>query len=317
MEWEIVSKLAAFRQKILYENRFFVSEDPFLVEFQKIIEADIIREEPVMVSELTKGNVLYRARIMDRELADKKDYIAKWMQQYCVDLSMIEKCKICKENEKNGGKCKRASTDKSIEEWKRDAKEQLQGCAISKEHNFKGFGKTGSSLLPKEKCDMVSDMRANPKYIRYLYAASDKYTALLEARSNINSIVSVANIELLEPLRILDITNLGSETDSGELTLLLYQLNESFSTPVTGELKDYLLSQVISEYIKCLDCVPRFDGICFRSSLNPKGKNYTIFSEEKYLPVSSEVYYVNEIGLTAYSITDEKITKIDASNTNM
>lgn len=107
---------------------------------------------------------------------------------------------------------------------------------------------------------MVSDMRANPKYIRYLYAASDKYTALLEARSNINSIVSVVDIELLEPLRILNIKWVGTDVTMNDgLFTLLYILSDVFSTPVSDELKDYLLSQVLSEFIKCLDCKPKFD----------------------------------------------------------
>ncbi len=52
------------------------------------------------------------------------------------------------------------------------------------------------------------------------------------------------------------------------------------------------------------------------SSLNPRGKNYTIFSEESFQPISSEVYYINEIGLTAYGVTEEQDVKIDSDNPN-
>ncbi len=91
-------------------------------------------------------------------------------------------------------------------------------------------------------------------------------------------------------------------------------LNDEFSTPALGGLKDYLTTQIISEFIKCMDCNPKFDGICFRSSLNPKGKNYTLFNEDKYQPISSEVYYIQEIGLTAYGVTNSKNTIINADN---
>ena len=316
MDMEIISKFANFKKSILYENRFFNNDNPFLIELKKHIEQDLERKNPIMITILPKGSTLYRARIMDNDLDDGKNYVSKLMQVYQCELDMAKCCKKCDNFENDNINCIKSS-EKIAEEFRHSAKEAFVNFKFSSEPNFNGFGKCDSSLPPHEKSNLVSDMRANPKYIRYLYAANDKYTALLEARSNINSLVSVANIEIVKPLRIFDITNSSQHIiNDSELSMLFYELNNEFSTPVLGELKDYLTSQVISEFIKSLDCTPKFDGICFNSSLNPKGRNYTIFSEKNFQPVSSEVYYISEIGLTAYGVTEEQIVKIDSNSPN-
>jgi hypothetical protein len=302
MRFEMVTKLSAFKDSVIYDNRFFTAGDPFLIAFKEYIELDLNREFPVMVSTLAKGSILFRARVLDRHLNGDKYMVTKMMEQHGNELNMVDCCDKCNDYMTCGSE---KSSVETAEKFRQSAKEAFLNIAPSLEPNFNGFDKKGSSLPPKDKYYSISDMRANPKYIRYLYAANDKYTALLEARSNINSLVSVANIEVLEPLRILDITNLTQSSIDDDLFDLLYALNDEFSTPVSGELEDYLATQVISEFIKCLDCNPKFDGICFKSSLNPKGKNYTIFSEGKYQPISSEVYYIHEIGLTAYGVTEE------------
>ncbi|MEG0367677.1 MAG: RES family NAD+ phosphorylase [Coprobacillus sp.] len=308
MNFEIVSKFANFKNTILYKNRFFISQHPFLIDFQKHIEKDLEREKPIMIAQLAEGSVLYRARIIDRHIdSSEKFNIAELMRQCSIEYSMIEKCTVCNESSNDKVGCGGSSSE-TAESFRHSAAEKWENLSFSSESNFNGFSSQESSLPPKEKCDIISDMRANPKYIRYLYAANDKYTALLEARAGISSLVSVADIEVISPLRILDITNIKQyKTDDDELFLLLQELNNEFSTPATGELKDYLASQVISEFIKSMDLKPNFDGICFRSSLNAKGKNYTIFSENKFKPVSSDVYYISEVGLTAYGVTENSI----------
>lgn len=313
MSFDIVSKLADFKKSILYENRFFITNHPFLVEFNKLIKKDLESKNPIMISNLREDSILYRARVMDQHLGCRKSLITKMMQQYSLEL---EQAKCCKECDQENTNCVKASTE-TAEKFKSYAKEELYDIALSSEVNFQGFNKCDSSLPPKEKSEIVSDMRANPRYIRYLYAANDKYTALLEARSNINSLVSVADIKISKHLRIFDITNLSECKDkASNLFELLYELNDEFSVPVAGELKDYLTSQVISEFIKNLDCVPKFDGICFKSSLNPRGKNYTLFNEENFQPISSEVYYISEIGLTAHGVTESHGVSINSYNPN-
>lgn len=93
-----------------------------------------------------------------------------------------------------------------------------------------------------------------------MHAGGDKYTALLEVRANRNAIVSVAEIEITESLRILDISGDKVNPYYKEFDLI-FALNEVFSTPVAGELKDYLLSQALTEFVKCYNCEPQFDGL--------------------------------------------------------
>jgi|GEM_PF-6252673 len=46
MDLEIVSQLADLKNSILYGNRFFVSNDPFLLEFEKCIRQDLVSKSP-------------------------------------------------------------------------------------------------------------------------------------------------------------------------------------------------------------------------------------------------------------------------------
>lgn len=318
MNSEIIQKFSHFKSTVLYKNRFFVSDHPFLADFKRFIEQDMRNPKQIMVSILPKGTILYRARIMDSDIEDNwaKVYITQMMNNCGDTNSLIENWDSIEEADECDCDCQKPSID-TAESFRRNAKKKLQECIPSSKPPFNGFDKQGSSIIPKEKSNMVSDMRANPKYIRYLYAANDKYTALLEARSNRNSLVSVANIKMIEPLQILDFTNPDRYLAEYDVFFeLLQELNLEFSTPAHGELKEYLVSQVISEFVKNLNYKPRFDGICFESSLNPQGKNYTLFYEDTFLPVSSEVYYVNEIALTAYGITEAPGVVVDSKSPN-
>lgn len=313
MNLEIIEMLSEFRNKLIYENRYFNTNDRFLNKLSEIINNDLSSSNSVFVTTLQKNQILYRARVI-KDDENKYAYAKEMMKQSGNELISIIDCENCEKA--NQCVCEKPSIE-IAHYFKDTAKLQFKNKPLSSsdELYFNGYGKEDSSKPPASMADYTLDMRANPKYIGYLYAASDKYTAMLETRPNLNSFISVANIEIQETTRIFDMTRLSDLPDNTDERFdLLLELNNVFSTPVKGDLKDYLLSQVISEYIKCYDIVPKFDGICYMSSLNPKGKNYAIFDESKYTPVSSDVYYINEVSLSAYSVTEDNYNKITSDN---
>ena len=76
------------------------------------------------------------------------------------------------------------------------SKDKLNG-----EYPFFGFGKDGSFVAPSE---CTKDMRANYRYIPYLYCATRPYLSVVEVRPRLGARVSVARIRVNERLRLLD-----------------------------------------------------------------------------------------------------------------
>ncbi len=172
---------------------------------------------------------------------------------------------------------------------------------VSKVENkspFFGYGKKDSFIPP---ISSTRDMRANYRYIPYLYCANHPYTALVEVRPRLGSNVSLATISVEEELTLLDFTlsYIPKNMDEAKQNLFA-DLSMLFSKPVTAEddILDYIPTQYISEYVKHLD----YDGIIFRSSLTPElddkdataeefydRYNVVVFNYKKCTPVKSNV----------------------------
>ena len=74
---------------------------------------------------------------------------------------------------------------------------------MGKEPSFYGYGKKDSFVPP---ASATRDMRANYRYIPYLYCANHPYTALVEVRPRLGANVSVATIAVHRKLTLLDFT---------------------------------------------------------------------------------------------------------------
>lgn len=149
--------------------------------------------------------------------------------------------------------------------------------------------------------------RGNPLFIPYLYISTTIDGAVVETRPCANTMVSVAQIDLLEPLRILNfgktsvVMNGALDIDNGmfKADLLMY-INDEFSKPNYQE-GGYLLTQYICEYAKNLG----FDGVRYHSAFSDpvkayKGKNapyanLVIFNYHKCKAVNSRLYYVSRM----------------------
>lgn len=163
---------------------------------------------------------------------------------------------------------------------------------------FYGYDKE-NSFVPKAEI-VTEDGRTNPKYIRYLYVSEDEATAMIEVKPVLESFVSIAKIMTTEPLVLLDIPRSLAGDSKAESVGFIMGINEFFSSPSFGELKDYLPAQYIAEYIKSLE---RFDGIRFHSSLNKTGLNLTIFNYQKCRAVASKIYAITQIHYAAECIS--------------
>ncbi len=169
------------------------------------------------------------------------------------------------------------------------------------EPSFWGYDEEGSDA-PQP--GIPAPGRINPDGISYLYAAEDIRTAILEVRPVPTQFVSVAQVELTEDIKVYSFTNpvaldgdgkdLLSWTDYGEIS-------NYFAIPNYGGKSYYLATQYISEYIKHMkdpEEQTMFDGLCFRSSLNPDGTNYVLFDvsdRRKYRICNSSVCQVKNL----------------------
>lgn len=137
--------------------------------------------------------------------------------------------------------------------------------------------------------EFVSNGRANPKGISYLYTASDVKTAISEVRPFVGDTVTVVEFKVMEDLALVDLRNpkqtispfemvdddlIDLYRDMPFLTLLGDELSKPF-VPRVADL-EYLPSQYLCEFVKSKG----FDGVIYRSSL-AKGDNFAIFQEGK------------------------------------
>lgn len=244
---EKASKLwDSFKQKIYYENRFFIEHT--LLEML----ANYIKDHTINVP---SGHIYYRARIIDEN----------------------------------------ALKDHQLGVYKSEGIEKALTKFTQKDNLFRGLSKQGS-FVPLD-CSKIRDGRANPKFIRYLYVAEDAVTALFEVRPLIYDSVNLAEIVVNSDLTIanMEIDNYYLFNSGGSvLEWLIFNIQDSFSNP-TNNPDDYLVSQVISEYIKKLG----YDGIRFNSSLHRNGINVTIFNYDKCEALSSQEMKIEQIKLSA------------------
>lgn len=142
----------------------------------------------------------------------------------------------------------------------------------------------------------VGDGRCNPKYIPYLYTATDIETAIKEIRPQVYSAVSVAEIKINETLKILNLSENFAISSDKWMADFKSDINYEISLPYYED-GDYLLTQYISEYIKNKG----FDGFAYRSSyvsINDKlsyneGTCVLIFNYNKCEAINSKLYLIN------------------------
>jgi len=133
--------------------------------------------------------------------------------------------------------------------------------------------------------DQAVEGRANPKGIPYLYASTHKETAIAEVRPWIGSLVTVAALTVLHPLKIVNCTSQAAssplyffeEPNAADREAANWKaIDEAFSRPVTAceHSAEYAPTQVLAEAFRRNG----FDGIAYRSSTLGVGHNIAIFN---------------------------------------
>lgn len=198
-------------------------------------------------------------------------YRARIIDDSCINDHMLYKCYSAPEGEK------------------------LDVKYVGKANPFKGLTKEVSFVPPKG--IKVSEGRANPKYVKYLYVAESPTTAIFEVRPFIYDAVNIAKIQVNEPLKVANIAvdiDLSNDKNATVDMYVIGMIQGAFSKP-TNNTDDYIPTQVIAEYIKSLG----YDGIRFNSSIHSGGVNLTIFNYEKCEAISSQDFRIENIKLTA------------------
>lgn len=192
-----------------------------------------------------------------------------------------------------------------------------------KEHGFFGYGKSDSFVPP---ASVTRDLRANYRYIPYLYCANHPYTALVEVRPRLGANVSVATIATKEELTLLDFTlkDIPKRMTDAKSNLFA-DLSMLYSKPVASDddILDYIPTQFVAEYAKRLG----YDGIAFRSSLTPELEdqdihehtnldryNIVVFNYHKCEPIGSNIVNVTRNYLKCEQI-DQDPNRVDIHTT--
>lgn len=178
------------------------------------------------------------------------------------------------------------STKEQYEEW------------VSKGGAFQGYNKKESGAPPAK---YASEGRLNGKGISFLYTCSDVKTVIHELRPTRDEILSVAEFVVQKNLVFADLTEAKAakiKIKNHRLADLLMLIAEEFSVPhYAGH--NYAFTQYLAGHLMNLD----FDGVIFRSSLNPDGENFVFFYPEDCEAMNSQLYRAGKITIPFINIT--------------
>lgn len=144
--------------------------------------------------------------------------------------------------------------------------------------------------------------RANPKGISYLYLSNNIDTTLYETRASLYDYITIGQFKLKNNIKVLNLRDTNNVSpfileDSLPEFLkhkkYLLRLESELAKPIRrqdSEL-DYLPTQYLSEFIKSIG----FDGVEYKSSLNPSGFNLAIFNDQLFECVQTDVFEVRSI----------------------
>ena len=157
------------------------------------------------------------------------------------------------------------------------------------------------SKMGKPPKDSVSNGRANPIGIPYLYVASSIDTAISELRGHKGEVITIAEFQMKSNLELADLRDPKSTISPFELNeekdLELIYKNMPFLTLLGNELSkpiipreanlEYLSSQYLCELLKHIG----FHGIIYKSSISD-GNNYVIFNDKRLKAVITYQYQI-------------------------
>lgn len=286
---KIDKMLDELNKELRQTNRFF--PDSKLVEIVQSLST-------ISCLEVKKGTKLFRCRLIRKE--QENEFLKPLTDDY---ISLIKK--FVPSFDVNGGMAEWLKSSVYLNdhpdiqsEW---GKAYQQFVKRYSEATFWGYDEKNSDAPPP---GYSAPGRINPDGISYLYAAEDIKTAILEVRPVPTQLVSVAQVELTEDIKVYSFTKPASLGDEGKdfLSWTEYgEISDYFALPNYGGKSYYLATQYISEFIKHMknpEGQTMFDGLCFRSSLDSNGINYVLFDvspSRKYRICNSSLFQVKDL----------------------
>ena len=160
------------------------------------------------------------------------------------------------------------------------------------------------SAMGKPPKNLVSNGRANPIGIPYLYVASSIDTAIAEIRGHKGEVVTIVEYQMKNNLELADLRDPKSTISPFELNeeneLEMIYKNMPFLTLLGNELSkpiipreanlEYLPSQYLCELLKHIG----FHGIIYKSSISD-GNNYVIFEDKRLKAVNTYQYQIVDV----------------------
>ncbi len=260
-------------EEIKLKRRFFPKSE-LLEEIKKVIS--------YATNTIKKGTKLYRARSYHTKLEYAKNELPYILSEFQNNFSNID---LELEDFQN------TLMISFLDIVNKDGKTINQRITELKGNkgSFYGYDEKGSDAPA---AGYAENGRANAKYISFLYTAFDVETAIMEIAPKINLPISVAEIELNRDIKIFDFS-IYRQGEEG-IGIKLDSLSKLFSSPNYNDESEYLPTQYLCEYIREL----KFEGLCFKSSVNLEHKNLVIFdcddATKSYKINDSKVYNVSE-----------------------
>lgn len=153
--------------------------------------------------------------------------------------------------------------------------------------------------------------RANPKWIPYLYLASDHNTAISEIRPQAHNSITVGKFNVNNQINVIDLRNPYIDTpfkwgDRLAFVLDIYaflrMLGYILSKPVEREktTTEYLPTQYLCEFIKNQE----YEGVLYRSFLG-SGHNIVLFGGDKVDCIETKLYKITSIKVESEEVVEE------------
>lgn len=154
--------------------------------------------------------------------------------------------------------------------------------------------------------------RANPKWIPYLYLASDHNTAISEIRPQAHNSITVGKFNVNSQINVIDLRNPYIDTpfkwgDRLAFVLDIYaflrMLGYILSKPAEREkaiTTEYLPTQYLCEFIKNQG----YEGVLYKSFLG-SGHNIVLFGEDKVDCIETKLYKITSIKVESEEVFEE------------
>lgn len=165
---------------------------------------------------------------------------------------------------------------------------RINPFGVKKPFSIKEMGKPGIKI--------VTNNRANPPGINYLYLADDVDTVIAELRPNKDSFITIAKFETLKSINVVELSDALPSLEINDKTFSYgINLGIEFSKPIdaTKNFIEYLPTQYFAEYCKSRG----LDGMKYLSFVSKtlRGFNYALFYDKLMKYRKKEVRLVKRI----------------------